>query len=237
MRVPIAVLALLFVLGCSDESTPDVDTAPVETQAATDDQAIAEAALLTIDDVPTGWTEVAAPDESDDVVAARQQVRACYGSGSGGPIDFGGAQASTGEFASPDDESVAHDVAIGDEQRAKDLMAGLADDSVAGCLESAFPELLELALADQDLQVGEVTVGRLSVAPAGDEVVAYRLDITVIAGDEPVDVFSDLVVVRVGRGLSALQFQSSLLPFSSTGIDDYVALTTDRLRDALADAS
>ena len=240
MRAPIAVMALLFVLGCSDESKSDRDTvAPVETQASSDDQPIAEAALLTIDDVPTGWTESAVPDEGDDVAAARQEVRDCYGSGPSGPIDIGGAQAGTGQFESPDDESVKHDVAIGDEQGAMDLMASLADDSVASCLESAFPELLQLALdaANQDFELTDVTVGRLSVAPAGDEVVAYRVDITVMAGDESVDVFSDLVVVRVGRGLSALQFQSSLLPFSATDIDDYVALTTDRLREALADGS
>jgi len=233
VRAPIAVMALLFVLGCSDESKSDRDTvAPVETQASSDDQPIAEAALLTIDDVPTGWTESAVPDEGDDVAAARQEVRDCYGSGPSGPIDIGGAQAGTGQFESPDDESVKHDVAIGDEQGAMDLMASLADDS-------AFPELLQLALdaANQDFELTDVTVGRLSVAPAGDEVVAYRVDITVMAGDESVDVFSDLVVVRVGRGLSALQFQSSLLPFSATDIDDYVALTTDRLREALADGS
>ena len=82
------------------------------------------------------------------------------------------------------------------------------------------------------MTLGDVTVARLNVFEVGDEVIAYRVTVPVNSGRSTVSVFADLVLVRSGRAVASLAFQSELSPFFIEDTERYVALAADRLAAA-----
>jgi hypothetical protein len=152
-------------------------------------------------------------------------------------LDIGGARASTGSFTSPSGEQVEHTVSVVAEQAtAVDFMARFGATGVDVCFREAFQSLFEDLIAEDpnddlpdDLAVGESTVGRLNLAPVGDELVAYRVTLPLSAAGSEVEVYFDVVAVRSGRSVAGLSFTSEFSPFLADDTDKYVGIAASRL--------
>lgn len=227
----------------SDELDPVPDEAPTTDPAPEIDldgeAATAESALLTLGDMASGWTEVPSEDEKrgDDEAAALRDYVACVGSSGDTMFDFARTKVSTGDFTSPDDTTISQTIAVDDSSTVEKFMASFSADGVAKCLGDSAQVLFEAALANpdpndpppDDLVVGDVTAGRLNVTAAGDETVAYRLTLPVSTSGFNIDIYTDIVATRVGNSLSGLTIQSTITPFDSGELDQFVQLAAARL--------
>lgn len=219
------------------DEAPTTDPAPeidLKGEAAT-----AESALLTLGDMASGWTEVPSEDEErgDDETAALRDYVACVGSSGDTMFDFARTTVSTGDFTSPDDTTIAQTIAVDDISTVEEFMSLFSADGVATCLGDSAQVLFEAALDNpdpddpppDDLVVGAVTAGRLNVAAAGDETVAYRLTLPVSTSGFNINIYTDIVATRVGNSLSGLTIQSTITPFDAGELDQFVQLAAARL--------
>jgi hypothetical protein len=192
------------------------------------DEDIAEAALLTLQDFPVGWTATPIPDAQGGSVAWEE----CVGNtGNGDLLDLGGVRASSDSFNSEEEisKSVESTVTIAEQEAVDDFIAGLGDaDCIRGIVESGLGDAFD-----------ELSVGELNLSPTGNDLVAYRIVGTTSATEQGIDIsvetFVDLVVVQIGNALTTLEFYSARQaitgaePFSATEIDGFVAVAADRL--------
>ena len=121
--------------------TAPADSSPTDTEPDPAEVAIAEGALLTLDDMPQGWTESPLDDEDvevDDVSAesdaAQRQFTDCFGvepAAEGDPFGIGGARASSGEFADSHDFTISNKVIIADEDGASLVMERYSAESIS----------------------------------------------------------------------------------------------------------
>ena len=137
--------------------------------------------------------EVPAEDESDDDEDVGREVAACVGVEGDKLIDVGGAEASTGDFSDPE-EDVTISEQVGIAATADEAAAALAASEAPGvtaCIQDAYrgfvSDLIENPETPADslpegASVGEVTWGRLNVAPVGDQLVAYRVTMPISNG-------------------------------------------------------
>ncbi|MET0911199.1 MAG: hypothetical protein ABWZ99_17175 [Ilumatobacteraceae bacterium] len=227
--------------------TEPADTEPAATEEDAVDLAIAEAGLLTLDDMPQNWTESpiddddAAEDDSPAIDAAQRDFTACFGvepDGEGDPFGIGGARASSGEFADARGGfTITNKVGITDEAGASLVIERYSADSVPECVVPAMVAVVEAGFAsDPDLaeyEVGDVTVEQLELTQWGDGTIGYRTVVPVTSPNESFELYMDQIVVRVGRGLTSLQFQSPNSPFEVFEVDSYAMLAAERLTEAL----
>ncbi len=218
----------------SDASAPTT-TAAAETTAPPDDidpaaeQDAAEDALLVLSDFPAGWSEVPNAEPTEEEADYRRRTAECIGSEGPGIGDLGGAIASTGDFTSPSEETVAETVSFAPSvAEAEDFIVRFAAPDVAECFGEAAADLADGQLRS-GMTLGEVTVARLNVSEVGDEAVAYRVTVPVLSGEWTVNLYADLVLVRYGRTVVGLAFQSELSPFIFEDTERYVALAAERL--------
>lgn len=240
LLLPLA--ALLMVTSCAsgdDEAASSPATTTPDTRPELGaDQAAAQAALLTLSDFPAGWSEVPADDEGDD--DADREVAACVGQTGDSIIDTGEAEASTGDFTDPEgnvtiSETVGLAVSADD---ATSQLAALDEPGVTGCIQSAFRDFIADQIdnpptpADslpEGASVGDVTFGRLNVTSVGDQTVAYRATIPISVEGFNVDFYIDVVLVRVGRSIAALNVASVLSPYPTEQLDALLATAVQRL--------
>lgn len=199
------------------------------------DQAAAEAGLLVLSDFPVGWSEWPNEDVdvSSDLAAARAQQAECVGGDGEELLYVAGARAETGEFRSSNQEFVSQAVSITEEAMAVDFMADFGAEGVESCLAEANQQIFEVTYAEADsgvdFAVGEVTVGAPNLAPAGDDLIAYRVTIPFEVEGLAVDLFVDIAAVRVGGAISGLSFQSAFSPFPAEQATELVNLVVERL--------
>ena len=195
----------------------------------------AEAALLVLADFPSGWSQVPEADDTDANDEVKQQVASCAGADGESVIDVGGALARTGTFTSPSDDQVAEaavSVATSVDV-AENRVAAFADPKFASCARDVYQDWAQDAVSANDAEVGEITVAPLNVSSVGDETVAYRVTVPVQSdGTSLGEVYTDVILVRAGRGLAGLFFQSELRP-PVEDTEQYVALAAERLDQVL----
>jgi len=196
------------------------------------DQDAAEDALLVLSDFPAGWSEVPDAEPTEEEADYLRRTAECIGSDRLRLIDLGGAIAATGDFTSPSEETVSETVSFAPSvAEAEDLMVRFAAPDVAECFGDVTADLVDGQLQGE-MTLGDVTVARLNVSEVGDEVVAYRVTVPVNSGGSTVDVYVDLVLVRSGRAVAGLVFQSEFSPFFIEDTERYVAVAADRLAAA-----
>lgn len=251
-RTATIAITVLLLAGCSGGGDDSGDGAAVGTPAGAEetdspnavdegDRAILDAAQLKLTDFPTGWSAVPSEDDEDvddDLSRARSEFVGCVGAETDEMLDLGGPKASTDDFTSPGGDTVNQTVAVVDEATAVDFMSRFVADGVAECLTNTARGVVEAGFAadpeaPDDVVIGDVTVGRLNIAPVGDESAAYRITIPISAGGFDLEVYIDMVAVRVDRALSGLNFESTLVPFPAEDIAQYAGLAASRMSDAL----
>jgi hypothetical protein len=217
-------------------TTPPTEPAAPATSVS-EEQAAAEASLLVLSDFPTGWTEEAEGEPTEQELAYQATVAACAG-GTGNLLELGGPRAQSPDFVGPDDQRVEQSVTIVDPAVAEDFMARFAAPSAEDCFGEAVRTFVAENLASQDdpsqtlpgdLTIGEVTIGEVLIEPAGDEVVAYRVTIPMTVSGLSVDAFVDIAAVRSGGSVAGLTFQTLFEPFPAEDVERYIDLAVERL--------
>jgi hypothetical protein len=226
----VLIATLVFASCGGSEQAESTEAADAPTQDIEADTAAAQAALLTLSDFPEGWSELPAVDDSDNDESSRRLAE-CAGLDRDGMLDSP-ASAETGDFNDPE-ENLEVNQTVGleaTEQDAIDLMTGFAAPDLLTCVSAVYNDTVVDALdVPDDVEIGEITVARLNVIPAGDDVQASRVVIPFTTQGLEIDVIADLVLVRVGRSLSGLFFGSQFVPIPIETLDEYTALAASRL--------
>src|SRR5688572_17290204 len=243
--VAIAVL-LLAACGDSDDNTadttvppateaPSTTAAPSTTPATTttpptaapDEAAIAQSALLTLDDMPSGWTESPTDDDDEQDAETIQRISDCSGLDAAliGDEVLGESQAKSPDLESPDElASVKHTLGFApDEATATAAMTEIGDDALAPCYEEAMRTTFEEAAVTTDpedslpegMTLAEITMERIDpkVTVGADEAVWYTATATLDFQGQQIEIYLDLLFSRTGRVLSQLEFDGTTTPF------------------------
>jgi hypothetical protein len=232
----------------SDTSTPDTvvdttiaDTTP-DTAAPTSapeepgqdveaDATAAQAALITVADLPAGWTE----SSRDGDIAATLDARLaeCVGV-EGDRIVAADATAQSARFVAAEGTlALTQDIGVlATERDARTVIAFTAEPGVPTCFADAYGELaadvLTGSLAD-GATIGAPVATRLQVGSAGDATQAIRVVVPVTGDPSVVEVTIDHVVVRSGRALADLTFENRAEVTPVETIDEITALVAERL--------
>ena len=206
-------------------TTSETGKAGPETEA---DQQLADSMGLKLSDFPSGWREQAATDLpglgdlGNDVPECEEYAALRTGS------------EATAAVESPDfrteSESVTATVQVF--ATAEEAEAQLEVEVVA-CAQAGVPVVLERRVeADpdlEDLSLGEITGGPLSISPQGDQIVAYQFVIPLESEGFELDQFTDFVLVRVGRALALFTFDSQFSAFFEDDRDSIVGGVVARM--------
>ena len=92
-------------------AAPETTAPPNASIDPATDQGAAKDALLVLSDFPAGWSEVPNAEPTDEEADYRRRTAECIGSDRR-IGDLGGATASTGDFTSPSEETVAENVSF-----------------------------------------------------------------------------------------------------------------------------
>ncbi|WP_028655205.1 hypothetical protein [Nocardioides sp. J54] len=245
----VAVAVALFLTACggadddgdgepSDARRSVTSGSPTVEQDVAADQAIAEAAVLTLDDMPPGWTsEAAGEDDASEERESRTRMARCVGDYETLYVDAH-PDAESDDFTSPDDAEVSVDVRVAHSEEW--LVEACEVFSTDRFRECALEELQnELGGEMQEVTVGDISLDPLSFAPVGDEVTVYRMTIPISADGFDVEMVGDVVAARVGRGmvwLSAFSLPAQR-PLGVEELRGSLEIAADRLSRGLASAS
>lgn len=236
----------LFVLACSAivsmtgavaaATSPPSSSEPPTTVHP--DQPAAEAALLTIEDFPAGWTEVPDAERTPLAIESQRRIAECAGGEGDRLLDLGGALAESGNFTGPDNQIVEESVAIVDETTATDMFARFTAPGVGDCFADAMQQAIDAVITSPsdptetfpaDTMLGTVTVDPLEVPTAGDESAGYRITVPLTTQGISFEITLDAIVIRSGGALAGVSFQSAPDPFPTEDVDHYVELAAERL--------
>lgn len=225
----------------SEESVPEETTTTVAVTETTgegaagadSEQAAAEAAMLVLDDFVSGWQETPADAEDEAAQAERQAtMAACLGVDTADLYRPDAPQADSPTFVSQADEQVSSSLNVAPSvDDAAFRFATLTSDEAFACIASAIQETLATgdAFAGADVQIGEVTVNRLSVAPVGDESTAARTTMPLVIEGTALEFYFDNFLIRAGRALISVEAQSPVQPFPIADLELLGGLVFDRV--------
>ncbi len=266
-KVVVAVAAVLALAGCGDDDDDDAteaagavaSTAPAtttpettvaattipETTAAPTEAELAEAALLTLDDLPAGYT--ATPRDPDDTDAADEarldSIAECAAVDRSliGDEVLGDTEAESDEFQSPEEiftlkQSVGF---AADDETAIAAITAMGSDSLPDCYEQALTESFTNASGSADpseslppgLTLTDLVMERIdsSALFAPDEVVHYYVTVGFDFDGQPLELYLDLVFARQGRMLSQLEFDGEGVPFPPDEVDEIIAAALEKM--------
>jgi hypothetical protein len=241
-RAVVAIAALVVAAAIGTEAgastAPPDSTEPATTVHA--DQPAADAALITLDDFPAGWTETPEEELTGLAIESRRRITECVGGEGDSMLDLGGALAESGTFRGPDGQSVEESVAIVDPSVAEDLMARFTAPDVADCFEAAMQQTLDAMVNNpsdpSESFPADTTLGKATVAPhpavpatAADEIAGYRITVPLTTQGFDLDLTLDAIAIRAGGSVAGLSFQSVLGPFPLEEIERLVGIAADRL--------
>lgn len=245
-RILAGLLSLsLVVAACGDDDATSADDAETTTTSTTaapddaastgDDQSIAESALLQLSDFPDGWQEQPPDEDEVDDTESQQRIADCIG------VDYEriygeDADADSPTFASPEGAEVSNSAGVeASEEEAAFAFETLSSDTAIDCIAQEFQNFLAERAPTDGVEVGEVSINRMSFADQGEESAAYRVTVPLVANGQEVDVYVDIVVARVGRGGVTVQALSIFEPFPTEDLARYTEIAVDRLTQALGE--
>lgn len=252
-KMMLGVLAVVLAGGCSSNGaldftvgeTGDANTTGSSAPAMDDgltaqqlaaEQAAAEAALLSTEDLPIGWSE-SEPVETPETPEVRSRMASCVGVNGDRVFAFARTVATSPNLNNESGVTIDHTIAVSTEEQAKLYMTNLAAPGVADCLATQFSEFFQNALdavndnaADARPTVESVDAEPVDAAPAGDETIAYRFTIVVDFDGARAAVYLDVRATRVGNSISSIFARSeSFSPVDGAELDRLTAVAAARL--------
>ncbi len=222
---------------------PTTVPATTEPPAPVTEADFAASALLTLDDLPDGWTETPddpADDADDDETLA--MIAECAGLDLVllGDQVLGDTKAKSGEFGSPDEVSTVQQT-IGfatDEATALAAIATIGNAALPDCYEQSLATLFATEFPDEDstddkpaeLVLGEVVAEFVDLTgiAAADEAVWLRVMAPLTYQAETITQHVDLIFLRVGRVLSQVELGGFGEPFPQDLVDPIMSLVNER---------
>jgi hypothetical protein len=189
-----------------------------------DDEAIAEDAVLTEDDVADyGFEEIESDeDDSPPSGSACKKVRAAVKVGNRAPhatTSFGNAEAAVGDRV----------IVFKNAKAAKAQFATYASSQSARCLRSSLEEGIEGSFDVADLTIPTFEGDSVGL---GDDSVVYQVPISITETDGTTqELYVELGVIRVGRAVVILTVQAGGEPFA--GSEELATILTDRLTESV----
>jgi hypothetical protein len=234
--------------GSSSGGSGDANTQPASTASSGDfDKAAAQqqaqAALLTVDDLPDGWTSTPSDDSDEDNQEVQGQLADCVGVDASIFADDGPdkAMAQSDEFASPENGrtgSFTEEVDVESSDRVAKDFEVVNSDKLTGCLETVFGAFLKQKFAEdpqtKDAQVGDVTAERGGIPTYGDESVGIEITVPFSIAGTDAKVIIDMVFVRVGNAVAELSFQNTFQAFPTQAAAAITAKAAEKLSRAAA---
>jgi hypothetical protein len=200
----------------NSQSTPSGSSSasgtPFPTAAA---QSAANAALLSINDLPAGWST--SKDESDDSDAAEFQTQLADCLGAPSSIvsgDEAAVHVESPDFDSPDgNTTISETISVDRAERVEQVFAVLHQSNLTDCMTEALGDYMKQAFADSDdpdvqsVKLGDVEVGQLSAGHYGDDTVALRATVPVEVSGISTSVYFDVLYIRQGNAVENLTFE------------------------------
>lgn len=216
-----------------DQDEAESSQSPSATPNAAD-QAIAEDALLVLEDFPAGWQAQTSDDESE---LNKHEIAECIGVEYDELYDDSSADAESRTFISPEDVEVDHEIDIAaDEAWATTAFEIASGDAFRACVAEEMEKVLIKAFEEEegDVELGELAVNEMSFDSFGDATTALRVTIPFETQGFSLEATLDIVAVRVGRGQSVVTVSATGSGLDSDELAELVALGSERLEQSLA---
>ncbi len=241
MRRALLVIALVLVGACSDDGDDragEDETTTTEQDSEGDaggaeDQVIADEAVLTLDDMPTGW-EVAPAEDEEEAQAEEDELDEAFAECL--DIDVSELQSDSptadSGFVNSDDEEVTSKVTVSaSEAEIQDDIDRFRDETAQGCYVDVVSEVLATRLisSGEDVEIGEITFNELSFEDLGDDSIAFRLTVPLSSEGVDVDLYVDYVIARKGRVAVTNSFQTTFTPFDEAVALELTEIVVDRI--------
>jgi hypothetical protein len=222
----VLVLACAALLaGCGGDGSGGREA---QTVIDDEDQQLAEAALLTLADLPSGFQAQAEGDDDEDDEGGDPDCLADLEPDLSELTVTGDAE--TGNFENETALVSSSAVVYRTEDEAREAFeAGrnaLMHDESASCLRDAFAEGVAEGESDVEVEVGEASAEAVSAPDIGEQTVAVRLRIPLEVDGQAVPSFLEFVGVHQGRMIG------TLLTFSFGG--QFPPEETERLAEIVA---
>jgi hypothetical protein len=240
MRRVAMLVAVALMAACGsdgDSGSSDEDRDPPEESSGNEeeerdldaDQELADAAVLTIDDVPAGFE--AEPEDDDDDDSADEVFDHSFAECVGITVaelndDDDEPQAST-TFANEAQEEVSSEVTVyATEEEVTEDLEMVKDPASQDCFAEAMNEGFA---TDTDVEIGEITVEDLVLEDLGEDAVGLGLAIPfAVEGGERV-LYLDLVLIQQGRAGISMGFTAFDAPFDEQIGYELAATVVDRV--------
>jgi hypothetical protein len=247
----VALVSAAALGGCGSSSSGgggEANTQPASTTAAGDfDKAAAQqqanAALLTLDDLPDGWTSNPADTRNDGDEEVQAALADCVGVDASIFADEGPdkAKAQSDDFISPDSGAAgefSEEVDVESADRAADDFEVVTSDKLTGCLETVFGNFLKEKFAEdprtKDAEIGDVAAERSDIPSYGDESIGIQITVPFSVSGTEARAVIDMVFIRVGNAVAQLQFNNTFKPFDAATAATITEKAVEKLSQAAA---
>jgi hypothetical protein len=228
LRLLLVVMACgALVVGCGGG---DSGGREAQTVIEDEDQRLAEDALLTLSDLPSGWVASADDDEAEEVSDAE-----CFADIQPDLSELTvTGHAESGSFET-DDAWVSSTASVyRSEEEAREAFEGGADalrnDRIAACFGEVFAEGLAEEENDVEIEVGEVSASEASLPDVGGERSAgIRVEIPLDVEGQPVSAYMEFIGVQEARTIGSLVTFSFVEPFPPDETERLAGVMADRL--------
>ena len=219
----------VLVVGCGGGGSGGSEA---QTVIEDEDQRQADAALLTLADFPSGWTESADDDgeEGEDVSEAP-----CFEDIQPDLSELtvtGHAESGTFET---DDAWVSSTASIYlTEEEAQQAFEGgrdvLQSDELAACFGDVFAEAMAEEENDVEIEVGEASASEVALSDVGAQrSAALRVEIPLDVEGQAASAYVEFIGLEEGRTIGSLLTFSFLTPFPADETERLAEIMADRL--------
>lgn len=244
--VAVVLVCLAFVVACADGGDEEPPTGAEETTAAASEaeleeaRAMAEQALLRLEDFPTGWVERPAEEDAGFEPNLSPECQSFIEQEN---LPGTLVEVDSAEFHGPDDEEAESDVTVFvDVAAARQAFADVQDfidrcrEPLRDAVNDYFQEQIQEEGEDlpfEDVELRDFNIDRLSFPAYGDQSMALRMSFTVDAGFLSLDFYIDIFGIRVDRIVGGLTFSHSFERPDTNEEERLAAIIEERLHTAV----